>query len=131
MDDAVCMIFFAQGGTPHTLDDAARRMAESGLTVVQGKNGLAVSWDGGPEMQVSLSQAPHVVAEAIEIGEDTLHADAMARCNARFEIAISDLDDALDEMNTLIEVQSSLQDLTGGCMFNSWNGELTGPEDGA
>jgi len=44
------------------------------------------------------------------------------------EIGIADLDEVLDEINTLIEVQCTLQDATSGYLFNSWNGEVSGPE---
>ena len=80
-----------------------------------------------PQFRIRLSTAPHVAIEAAEIGENTPHADEMRKCSARFEIEIDDLDAALDEINTLIEVQGALQDASQGYLFIPWNGELTEP----
>ena len=65
--------------------------------------------------------------EAAEIGAGTAHEDALRGCDARFEIGIDDLDAALDEINTLIEVQSALQDASRGFLFLPWNGNLSEP----
>jgi hypothetical protein len=43
----------------------------------------------------------------------------------RFEVLIDDLDEALDEINTLIEVQVALMNATQGFLFNTWIGEVT------
>lgn len=45
------------------------------------------------------------------------------------EILIDDLDGVLDEINTLIEVQGTLQDVTRGFLFNTRNCVLSGPEN--
>ena len=89
---------------------------------------LTVRWENGPEMSVAWSADPHVAEEAAEIAEGSPFAAELSRCDARFEIGIEDLDEVLDEINTLIEVQCTLQDATAGYLFNSWNGELSGPE---
>jgi hypothetical protein len=123
----VCMIFFQQRSSGVNLHDAARWLAEQGLDVTTGADALTVRWDDGPALRVHLSNAAHVAVEAAEIAEGTEHVAGLAACNARFEIGIDDLDEVLDEMNTLIEVQSALQDATNGYLFNAWNGELTAP----
>ncbi len=43
------------------------------------------------------------------------------------EIGIENLDEALDEINTLMEVQGALQDASGGYLFLPWNGTLSKP----
>ena len=40
-----------------------------------------------------------------------------------------DLEAVLDEINTLIEVQSILQSATHGLMYLSWNHNFAGPDD--
>ena len=47
---------------------------------------------------------------------------------AKVRPQVHHLDTALDEINTLIEVQCTLQDATAGYLFNSWNGKLSAPE---
>ncbi len=129
MADDVSLVFFASSPSSPDLNEAARLLTEQGLVVATDGGALVVQWeDDGPALRIGLSAAPHVNAEAIEIAEGTVHAAGMRACNARFEIDIEDLDETLDEINTLIEVQATLQDATGGYLFNSWNGELSAPD---
>lgn len=94
------------------------------------KNGdvLTVGYSQGPQLRVVFLCEPFVREEAEELGEGTPHAAELSRCDVRFEILIDDLNGVLDETNTLIDVQLTLQDATSGFMFNTWNQELTGPE---
>ena len=131
MADAVSMICFASPDGGVALDDAARLQADLGLQVTRKANALAVRWGNGPEPSVAWSAGQHVAAEAAEIAEGGPFAGEPCRCDARFEIGIVDLDEVLDEINTLIEVQCTLQDATAGYLFNSWNGELSGPPENA
>ncbi|MCU0493325.1 MAG: hypothetical protein MUD01_17200 [Chloroflexaceae bacterium] len=125
-ETAVSMILFS---TPTiSLDDAARVLAADGLTVTREANKLKVHWRGGLMLTVALARAEWVVSESVEIGEGTAYLADLTHCDARFEILISNLDVALDEMNTLIQVQTALQNLTHGFLFNSWNGALQPPE---
>ena len=90
---------------------------------------LHVRWaERGPELRVRYSDADYVQIEATEIGKRTEWASSLARTDRRFEVAFDDLDAVLSEMNTLIEVQATLQDLTRGYLFNTWNGGLNPPE---
>lgn len=129
MSDDVSMVFFASKADSPDLDAASRLLIAQGLDVAADGDALVVQWEeDGPALRIRLSAAPHVSAEAIDIAKDTMHATAMRECDARFEIDIEDLDETLDEINTLIEVQGTLQDATGGYLFNSWNGELSAPD---
>ena len=123
-----CMIFFRASDRALSLDDAADLLVAQGLDVTREAETLIVAMDDALALKISLSTEPHVAAEAAEIAEGTAFAQALSQCDSRFEIAIDDLDEVLDEMNTLIEVQSTLQDETGGYLFNSWNEELSAPE---
>ena len=49
----------------------------------------------------------------------------MRDCNECFEVTINDLDEALDEVNTLMEIQGALQDVSGGYLFLPWNGSFS------
>jgi hypothetical protein len=125
MGDGVSMIFFRSGG--YDLDAAARSLAGCGLSVSRLGKHLAVRRADGPELRVGLATGAGVREEAAEVGAGTAHAAPLAGCDARFEIAFDSLDEVLDEINTLIEVQATLQDDTQGFLFNTWNGQLSGP----
>ncbi len=123
-----CMVFFRSGICD--LDAAARSLAGYRMTVVRDGDELSVCWRDSPQFRVRLVAGDLVRAEAVEIGEGTPHEAAMRECDARFEIGIEDLDAALDEINTLMEVQSALQDASRGFLFLPWNGSLTEPWSG-
>ena len=118
------LVYFA--GTT-TLADASRSLARS-LSVVEAGDLLRVRWRDGsePEFTVGLGTGDHVAREAAEIG--ARHGvDEFNAFDRRFEVGIDDLDAALDETNTLIEVQLTLQDLTSGYLVLSWNGAVQAP----
>jgi hypothetical protein len=81
-----------------------------------------------PEGCVCAPKEDYVTDEAAEISKGTPHEREISQCESRYEILIDDLDLVLDEINTLIEVQATLQSATSGFLFNSWNGELSGPD---
>lgn len=117
------MVFFRPGACD--LDAAAEALAGYGLDVTRRGDELTAGRPGSPQFRIVLSAEPHVAIEAAEISEGTPHAAAMRECSARFEIGIEDLDAALDEINTLMEVQGALQDASQGYLFLPWNGELS------
>lgn len=121
----VWMVFFRAGTCD--LEAAASSLREQGLDVSQEPGLLIASTDGSPEFRIRLSSEPHVQAEASEIGAGTPHESAMRELNARFDVAMGDLDEALDEINTLIEVQGALQEASNGYLFLPWNGHLSAP----
>jgi hypothetical protein len=117
-------VFFA-GRT--TLSDAARALSAS-LYVVEDDEVLLVRWreTTGPELTVGFSSQAHVAVEAAEIAQSK-NINAFNGFDRRFEIMIDDLESTLDEMNTLAEVQLTLQDLTNGYLVCSWNGSVQAP----
>jgi hypothetical protein len=120
-----CMVFFWPGACD--LDAASKSLAGYGLTVTREGDVLTVGRPGSPHFRIRLSAEPHVAVEAAEIGDGTPHAAAMSECGARFEIVIDDLNAALDEINTLMEVQGALLDASQGFLFLPWNGNLSEP----
>jgi hypothetical protein len=123
-----CMVFFRSGTCD--LDAAARSLAGYRLTVVRNGDELSTGRPGKPQFRVRLVAGEWVRAEAAEIGAGTPHEASMRDCDARFEIAIDDLDAALDEISTLMEVQGALQDASQGFLFVPWNGNLSEPWSG-
>ncbi|RTL39433.1 MAG: hypothetical protein EKK53_17260 [Burkholderiales bacterium] len=120
-----CAVFLRPGRA--TLDTAAASLQACGLTVVKTSTHLVVHRPGSPSFAVRWVTGPHVPREAIEIGSGTAYEAELSWCSERFEIQISNLGEALDEINTLMEVQGALQDASGGFLFLPWNGHLSGP----
>jgi hypothetical protein len=124
--------FFVYFNGPATVADAARRLSMSGMDVVENDDGFTVRWAhrAGPVLDVGLNSESWVIAEARELaGAKDL--PALAGLNRRFEVPFADFDDleeVLSEYNTLFEVQATLQDLTGGYIWMSWNGNVITPE---
>lgn len=131
METGTLLILFESGKA--ALDDAAealkgRVFEVEKRTLATGGEVLTAKWGSGPVFHVCFNEAAHVAEESREIGEGSDFTDQLNRCNARFEVIIEDLDQAIDEMNSLIELQLTLQTLTGGFIYNCWNGELSEPE---
>jgi hypothetical protein len=125
---ATCLVFYRSGECD--LDAAARALTGSRLAVTHHGDYLTTGRPGSPQFRVRLVIGEPVKAEAAELGEGTPHEAAMRECDARFEIGIDDLDKALDEINTLMEVQGALQDASHGYLFLPWNGNLSEPWQG-
>jgi hypothetical protein len=123
-----CMVFFRPEACD--LDAAVQSLTAYGLTVTRQGEQLTAGRPGSPQFRIRLVVGDNVRVEATEIGEGTPHAAAMRECSARFEVGIDDLDAALDEINTLMEVQGALQDASQGFLFLLWNGNLLGPWQG-
>lgn len=120
-----CLVFCRSGACD--LDAATRSLIGHKLTVTHHGDHLIAGRPDSPQFRVRLVTGESVGAEAAEIGAGSPHEAAMRDCDARFEIGIDDLDEALDEINTLIEVQGALQDASEGYLFVPWNGTLTEP----
>lgn len=109
------------------LEAAARALERYRIDVDRRGDRLVASTPGSPQFRIALDAAPHVAEEAADIGAGTPHAAGMAACDARFVVGFDDLDEVLDEINTLIEIQAALPEVSGGYLFLTWNGHLDGP----
>lgn len=121
----VCMIFFNR-------DDCDKERAidflkNYGISVVVEEDYLAVQKANSPIFKIYLVEADFVNVEAKEISTGTAYQKNMAEFNARFEVIIENLDEALDEANTLMDVQGALQDASNGYLFTAWNGNIMEP----
>lgn len=119
----VSLILFHDPGM--TLNDAARLLKDDHFTVEDKGYALQVQWDDSPLLTIRLSRGKSVQEMAAEIGKDTPYAQQLGKCDACFGIFFEDLDEVLDEINTLIETQLTLQSATNGFLYNSWNESLT------
>ena len=120
-----CFILFQSPGI--SLDQAAELFAPPHWRVNRVDGMLVLQLGDSPVFRIARSSEPHVVIESAEIGDGSPHSDAVSKCDSRFEVLTDDLDSALDEINTLIDVQATLQDATEGFMFTCWNGVLSPP----
>ena len=103
-----CMVFFKPGACD--LKGAQESLLKYRLVVEPDGDDLVAGRPGSPHFRIRLATDANVASEAAEIGDGTRYANEMRKCTARFEIEIDDLDAALDEMNTLMEVQGAIQD---------------------
>jgi hypothetical protein len=134
--EAVSMIYFrrcrglnlaAAGKALRAYGFAVRRLTGP---LVKGQLGVRPDNDPDyPELRIAYAHGKYVRVEAASSGEKSPYAAEMAECDARFEILIDDLDEVLDELNTLMEVQWELEDLTRCFTVNSWNGNVSGPDE--
>ena len=124
---ATAAIYFQ--GADATLDDAHAELVANtapGSTERDGDR-VIVRWtrhDRPHRFVITRVEGPHVTRAAAELGDHEQWGKALARCDARFEIAIDDLDAALDEINTLIEVETALRELVRGFQHTPWNGNF-------
>src|SRR5262249_21979128 len=103
-----CTVFFHSGAC--TLNVAARALASYGLTVDWAGDQLIAHRRSSPQFRVKLSVGDQVRQEAAIVGKGTPYAAALGQCDACFDICFDNLEEALDEINTLMEVQGALQD---------------------
>lgn len=110
------------------VDSAVLSLRESGLNVVEHNTYVTVSSPGSPEFDIGINAEAYVREEATAVSEGTPYRAAMQGCDARFEVSFEDLEAALDEFNTMAEIQVALQEASGGFLFLPWNGRLGGSE---
>jgi hypothetical protein len=113
------------------LDQAQTALAERGWLAVQREGDALIvkpKHDDNPVLRVRFASGDAVQRSTNAIAMTTPHGERVRLCTARFEITFDDLDEVLDEINTLIEAQLTLQDATKGFLFNTWNNSLSPPE---
>ena len=107
------------------LDAAARILKANSLTVESQGAALQAQWNNSPILTIRLARGAFVQQMAAKIGKDTPYVGELAKCDSCFEIRFDNLEEVLDEINTLIETQATLQSATGGFLFNAWNGRVS------
>lgn len=123
---SVCTVFCR--GERADLLAAATALEAAGLETTVGKASVVVRWKAaGPVLTITRRRGVAVRGRAIALGARTPFEADMRTFDGKLEIRIPDLAAALDETNTLILVQGVLHELTGGVLYNGWNGRLYRP----
>ena len=120
-----CMIFFKSESCDK--DAVVKSLLNYKFEVENKSTYLLVSKNKNPKFKISLITESYVQEEAIDISNGTEYSVQMSRCNARYEIYIENLDEALNEANALMEVQGAIQDASKGYLFTPWNNNLEEP----
>ena len=121
MSHHICMILCSSDRA--NLDEARTELEQDGLTVERDNDKLICFRDNSPRFTIYLNHGEEVRAEAKTMYEEyPNYRSKLKNCDARFEIYFADLSEVLNEINTLIDIQLTLQDTTEGIVFTSWNG---------
>jgi hypothetical protein len=127
----IFLLFFRDPEGKFTPERLKQVLGDEGVTVTGEKQPFALRWWDGPILYASIErgEVAEILASRLMDGRDQEHRGLVAGCDAYIEITYENLDEALDEINTLIVVQSALQQATGGLLYLSWNQTFSGPED--
>ena len=120
-----CLVFFKSNEC--NLDKAIIALQSYGFTVSSHSDKIIAYQDEELKFEIYIANGEYVQEEAIDIAKNSEFEEALSQCDARFEIYIEDLDSALDEINSLMEVQGALQDASKGYLFIPWNGKISEP----
>ena len=123
MDDKF-LVFFQD---EHSSYESAKKLLERYSFEVQEEKDKLVAKANGFTFDVVIKKGPAVGAKAKEIGKNSPYESAMNLCNACFVVGFDDFEEALDEINTLMEAQGALQDASKGYLFLPWNDSLSAP----
>jgi hypothetical protein len=77
---------------------------------------------------LSRHEGPEIQCESAMIGDLLNNPTEIEQCDCRFQVGFYDREKVLDEINSLIEIQTTLQDATNAYLFNVWN-ECVQPPD--
>ncbi len=125
-----CLIFFRDPDHEFTPDQLRQVLVAARLSVTGDEQPFAVQYHNGPILSVSVQHATYL--ETIISGLSGLrrkHRPLIPGCNTQITIELPDVEAVLDESNTLVEAQSTLQAATGGLMYMSWNLKFAGPDE--
>ncbi|MGZ0174563.1 MAG: DUF4304 domain-containing protein [Planctomycetales bacterium] len=110
------------------LDEAGVLLEGRGFDVEGAKNDELRCECNDIVFLLSRHEGPDVQHESAMIGDRLNNPTEIEQCDCRFQIGFYELEKVLDEINSLIEIQTTLQDATNAYLFNVWN-ECVQPPD--
>jgi len=125
-----CLLFFSDPSATFTPERMRQVLADEGVTTEGEVEPFALQWNGGPKLYASIihGEVPRLLAERL-MGRRSKYRALAAASDSYIEMKFESLEEVLNEINTLIVVQSALQVATGGLLYRSWNQTFSGPED--
>ena len=105
------------------MKDAVNALRKRGIEISIQENILLVTDEGQPGISIRLNRDPAAREIASGLADGTEFAETLSRCDARFEIGPYDA----DKEETIRRIEQSLQDLTHGFVYQTWDQHLSGP----
>lgn len=125
-----CYFFFADPSSEYTPTLLKQQLRDARFTVTGRKEPFKVRWQDGPEFFVSITRGDFVETVVRSLmGPRRKYRRMIPGLDTYVLLQFADLDEVLDEINSLIELQTALQEGTRGLMYLSWNHHFSGPED--
>ena len=125
-----CLIFFRDPKSTFTPARMKQALAADGVTADGDAEPFALRWGDGPTLYASIIRGEVAALLAGRLmGRGRKHRALADASDSYIEIKFESLDEVLDEINTLIQVQATLQKATGGLLYCSWNQSFSGPQD--
>jgi hypothetical protein len=125
----ICLLFFRDPAATFTPAKLKQVLGKQ-LTETGGDPPFAYRFGDGPILYVSITRGEFVEAFGRRLmGRKRKYRPLIEGCDTQIEITFRDLEEVLDEINTLIDIQATLQEATGGLLYRSWNQTFSGPED--
>jgi hypothetical protein len=129
LPDNLCYFGFRDPSHEFTTEKLKEHLLGRNLQVTEDEEILNVRWGkSGPTLFVKIVRG--TIIEAMLRGYVRRRKGLnswITGCDSAVQISFDSLDEVLDEINTLIEVQETVQQVTQGIGFNSWNAEMWVP----
>jgi hypothetical protein len=127
-----CLIFFRDPKGQFTPEYLKQLLIDARLTSTGDQQPFEVRRAGGPSFYVSVLRSSSIETIARRLaGPRRKYSPFIPGCDTQIKIELTDVDEALDEINTLIELQSLLQNATKGLTYLGWNQAFSCPDDEA
>jgi hypothetical protein len=125
-----CLIFFRDPEGKFTSARMTEALREAGFTVTGRKEPFVVRRRDGPTFYVSILRGSHIetIIRSL-VGRRRKYRTLIPGCDTQIKIEFHDLEEVLDEINTLNEIQWTLGEATRGLIYRSWNQVFSGPDD--
>jgi len=108
------------------LKQAVNALRKRGIDVTIRDDGLWIIKDSQVSLAISLHRGEEAREIARGLAQGTPFAEELGHCGARFEIALTNSEDALSDSQTLNTIISALQEMTQGFVYQTWDEQLSG-----